>query len=306
MSRKVLSGVFACAILSGGAALAAQPVGVTVDASTTVTGSGPAGSREIRKDSAIFQDDRLKATKSGNAQIILVDQTKIVVGPGAQVDIDNFVFSSDKSFESVTIKATKGAFRFVSGNSKHAAYKIQTPSGTIGVRGTAFDVGIVNGQTHVVMVRGEVELCSRGGSCESLRGLCSYGVMGNRKIEKEGSLRTKSRAEKANFPLMQNEKALRQQFRLGGDCANTAALPPVNRPDKQQSVAPPQAPAKEVEAPPPGGGSGGNPPPDNPPPSPQPSTNRSGLGDGTNPGRGAGRSNSPNTGTGNPGRGGRG
>ena len=120
MFRPLLCSIIGFACLIGGAAQAAQPVGVTVDASTTVTGSGPAGSREIRKDSAIFQDDRLKATKSGNAQIILVDKTKIVVGPGAQVDIDNFVFNSDDTFKTVTIRATKGAFRFVSGNSGHS------------------------------------------------------------------------------------------------------------------------------------------------------------------------------------------
>jgi hypothetical protein len=302
MFRPLLYGIlgFACSV--GGAAFAAQPVGVTVDASTTVTGSGPAGSREIRKDSAIFQDDRLKATKSGNAQIILVDKTRIVVGPGAQVDIDNFVFNSDTTFKTVTIRATKGAFRFVSGNSGHSAYKIETPSGTIGVRGTAFDVGIVNGQTHVVMVRGEVQMCARGGKCESLRGLCSYGVMGNGKIDLEGNLRQKGRAEKANFPLMKDEKQLQAQFRLGGGCANTASLPPINKPDKAPA---PQAPAAAPQAPsvePPGDGGAENPPPE--PPS-TPSGNRSGLADGSNPGRGAGRENSPNQGTGNPGRGGK-
>ena len=260
MFRPLLYSILGFACLTGGAAIAAQPVGVTVDASTTVTGSGPAGSREIRKDSAIFQDDRLKATKSGNAQIILVDKTKIVVGPGAQVDIDNFVFNSDQTFKTVTIRATKGAFRFVSGNSGSSAYKIQTPSGTIGVRGTAFDVAVVNGQTHVVMVRGEVQMCARNGTCEMLRGLCSYGVMGSSKIELEGNLRQKGRAEKANFPLMRDEKQLRAQFRLGGDCATTAALPPINRPDNflapQAPAAAPQPPAEN----PPSGGGGQNPP----------------------------------------------
>ncbi len=299
MLRPLLYGIVSIACMASNAALAAQPVGVTVDASTTVTGSGPAGSREIRKDSAIFQDDRLKATKSGNAQIILVDKTKIVVGPGAQVDIDNFVFNSDTTFKTVTIRATKGAFRFVSGNSSSSAYKINTPSGTIGVRGTAFDVGIANGETHVVMVRGEVEMCARGGKCETLRGLCSYGVMGGGKVDLEGNLRQKGRAEKANFPLMRNEGQLQSQFRLSGGCANTALLP--QTPDRTFA---PAAPAPTPQAPtidpppPPGGGGGENPPPEPPAVT---KSNRSGLGDGTNPGRGAGRANSPNTGTQNPG-----
>jgi hypothetical protein len=113
----------------------AAPVGVTVDATTTVTGAGPGGNRQIVKDSPIFSDDRLKANRTGNAQIILVDKTRIVVGPNAQVDIVDYVYDTNKTFKSITIKATKGAIRFISGNSKASAYKVVTPSGTIGVRG---------------------------------------------------------------------------------------------------------------------------------------------------------------------------
>ena len=142
---------------------------MAVDAATLVTGSSADGEREITRNSPIFRDDRLSATTSGNAQIILVDKTKIVVGPGAQVDIDNFVFNSDDTFKTVTIRATKGAFRFVSGNSGNSAYKIETPSGTIGVRGTAFDVGITGDQMHVVMVRGEVQMSRVAASASPAR-----------------------------------------------------------------------------------------------------------------------------------------
>ena len=127
------------------------------------------------------------------------------------------------TFSSITLRASQGAFRFISGASKSAAYKIETPTGTIGVRGTAFDVGITGDQVHVVMVRGTVELCPTNGQCQLLRGLCSYGVMSNTSVEVQGNLRTKGQAEKANFPLMANERALRTQFRQGGGCASTAA-----------------------------------------------------------------------------------
>src|SRR5688572_18869022 len=108
----------------------AAPVGTTVDASTVVTGTGAGGNRTIVPNSPIFSDDRLKSNRTGNAQIILVDQTKIVVGPNAQIDVDDFVFSSERSFKSLTVKATVGTFRFISGRSPSTAYHIATPSGT--------------------------------------------------------------------------------------------------------------------------------------------------------------------------------
>ena len=115
----------------------AAPVGHAVDASTLVTGTGPGGKRQIVKDSPIFSDDRLKADRTGNAQIILVDGTKIVVGPNAQLDITDFVYnnSSKDSFKRITIKLTKGTFRLFTGKSKPAAFQIDTPTGSIGIRG---------------------------------------------------------------------------------------------------------------------------------------------------------------------------
>jgi hypothetical protein len=113
----------------------AAPIGKTIAAATLVNAYGKSGKRVIVPKSPIFSDDRLKANATGNAQIILVDGTKIVVGPGAEVRIDDFVFDTDKTFSKLVVSVSKGAIRFVSGKSKSSAYKIKTPSGTIGIRG---------------------------------------------------------------------------------------------------------------------------------------------------------------------------
>jgi hypothetical protein len=113
----------------------AAPIGKTIAAATLVNAYGKSGKRVIAPKSPIFSDDRLKANATGNAQIILVDGTKIVVGPGAEVRIDDFVFDTDKTFSKLVVRVSKGAIRFISGKSKPSAYKIKTPSGTIGIRG---------------------------------------------------------------------------------------------------------------------------------------------------------------------------
>ncbi len=130
-------GIVLAAIWCTNAYAAPKKVGVTVASETSVKGSGAGGNRTITKDSPIFYDDRLKADRTGNAQIILVDQTKIVVGPNAQVNITDFVYSDNnrKSFKSITIKITKGTFRFIKGRSHKSAFKFDTPNGSIGIRG---------------------------------------------------------------------------------------------------------------------------------------------------------------------------
>jgi hypothetical protein len=294
MKRLLFVG-FVLAAMVGTEAAVAAPVGVTVDATTTVTGRGPGGNRQIIKNSPIFQDDRLKANRTGNAQIVLVDKTRIVVGPGAVVDIDDFTFASNNTFKSITVKATAGAFRFMSGNSKSSAYNIETPVGSIGVRGTAFDVAVTGNDVRVAVVLGAVEMCPDGNrrNCQTLQGWCSYGIMNRQGVEKKGTLTSKPKQEKELFPLMVNQTSLNNQFRhFGPSCASVASLPNFQDNRAQPSFSAPSAPSGPSPGPGPGPG-----------PGPEPTVNsgdRSGLANGTNPGRGSFNSQSTNHPTGHP------
>jgi FecR-like protein len=191
----------------------ADKVGITVDADETVRATGGSAARIVVTKTSIFRNDRLRANASGNAQIRLIDGTKIVVGPNADVKIDDFVISG-QTVTKLTVSATRGAFRFISGRSKSAAYKIRTPNGTIGVRGTAFDVTITRQGTNIALLRGAIRACDRGGRCQVIRNRCDYALIGRRGVKKDrlnsDALRARS---KSLFPLLVNETKLRNQFR---------------------------------------------------------------------------------------------
>ena len=56
------------------------------------------------------------------------------------------------------------------GRNTSESYKIETPSATIGVRGTVFDIYIgPNGDTFVLLHQGEVEICTRTRACRPHR-----------------------------------------------------------------------------------------------------------------------------------------
>lgn len=206
----------ALALLIGGFGVAANaaPVGKTVAVATRVTGSGPGGNRVLQAKSPIFSDDRLRANASGNAQIILVDKTKIIVGPGADIRIDDFVFSSKKTFSKLVVKASKGAFRFISGRSKSTAYVIVTPSATIGVRGTALDVSIRREGSHIALLRGKIRACDRRGRCRTVKNPCDYLLVGKRGFSKARKLRKAGNRELDKvFPLLVNQRQLKRSFR---------------------------------------------------------------------------------------------
>lgn len=158
-----------CVALSGAwPALAAEPVGQATLIRTEVSGQGG----PIIVNDAVHRDERIRTSQSGLGQFIFRDGTKLAVGWGSSVVIDKYVYDDDDSVKRLSIKAAKGTFRWVSGNSKSSAYQIQTPAGTIGVRGTAFDFYVgPDGTTAVVLLNGAATFCGPGG-CRQLQQRC--------------------------------------------------------------------------------------------------------------------------------------
>jgi len=120
----------------------------------------------------VHRDERIRTSIGGLGQFVFRDGTKLAVGAGSSVVIDSYVYDDANSVKKLTIKAAKGTFRWISGNSSSSAYSIVTPAGTIGVRGTAFDVYVApNGTTAMVLLNGSAQFCGAGG-CKQLREQC--------------------------------------------------------------------------------------------------------------------------------------
>src|SRR6476646_10363876 len=139
-------------VLSGGSALAAEKVGRTIEAQETVSGEGAVGKRVIARADPIYRDERLRANLTGLGQFELGDGTKLVLGRNASLVIDRYVFSSGGKAKDVTLKLLSGTACFVTSASDKRAYRILTPQGTIGVRGTAFDLTVRNGKTDLLLL----------------------------------------------------------------------------------------------------------------------------------------------------------
>lgn len=116
-------------------AKATDPSGHAVKVDPAVNASGPGGRRLIELQGAVFMGDEIVASSVGLAQIIFIDDTRLVVGPNSRLKIDTFVFNPDNTAKKVSIRAIKGTFRFISGKSPNTAYSIRTPTATIGIRG---------------------------------------------------------------------------------------------------------------------------------------------------------------------------
>ena len=113
------------------AAVAQEKVGDAVKINVTVTGA--AGT--MTTGDPVHREELVRANASGVGQFQFHDGTKLAIGPNASVKIDRFVLGEGGKVKKLTIRATKGTFRWISGKSPSSAYTIVTPAGTLGVRG---------------------------------------------------------------------------------------------------------------------------------------------------------------------------
>ena len=164
----------ATAILASAAHPAAsqEQVGQATLIRTTVTG----GAGPLVVKSPVHRDERIRTSNSGLGEFMFRDGTKFAVGGNSSVVIDRFVYDGSRTFNKLTLNAARGSFRWISGKSKSEAYEIVTPAGTIGVRGTRFDIFIgAGGITSVVLLDGAARFCGANG-CRNLRRRCDVVV----------------------------------------------------------------------------------------------------------------------------------
>jgi hypothetical protein len=205
--------LFASAAISGQSA-ALDASGETVGVNPDAAASGAGGIRTIEIKGPIFMGDVITTDIRGQVQILFVDETRFVVGANSKVTIDAFVFDANKTAQDVSISAVKGAFRFITGNSPKQNYTIKTPTMTIGVRGTAFDLAVRSGS-------GESTLLTHEGAtdiCDALR-RCSEGNAGSMMVGGADGIRSvppgqeRQQRIRAFFPLL-GDRSLLAGFRI--------------------------------------------------------------------------------------------
>ena len=214
-SRYLIAALTLPLMLAPGA-FAAEQIGKAL--AITVTVSGDNGI--LRASSPIHRDERIRASNSGTGQFEFRDGTKLAVGPNSSVVLDRSIFAGDSTFQSLTLKATRGTFRWVSGTSKSSAYKVNTPFGTLGVRGTVVDVYVGSSTAAVVILEGHATFCGNDGTCKRLERGCDI-VRANRKGLLDDSTEQSKTAvsgvrNEVSFPFLMGTQKLSKPFQVGG------------------------------------------------------------------------------------------
>lgn len=120
--------------------------------------------RPIQRRQRIAWGDRIETGRESQLQILLLDRSTFGVGARTRLVIDRFVYDPNAG-RSLLATLTRGALRFFSGESNAGnSAEITTPSGRIGIRGTAIDMLV--GEHARAIARDEPAL-ERGGFDEN-------------------------------------------------------------------------------------------------------------------------------------------
>jgi hypothetical protein len=95
----------------------------------------------------LSEQDILKTGRDGSVGIILRDDTIFSLGPDSTLDMQEFRFDPQKRDFSLVCRLMRGTFIFISGviaKLSPESIKIETPDGTVAIRGTRLAIQVQN------------------------------------------------------------------------------------------------------------------------------------------------------------------
>lgn len=168
----------------------------------------------------VFIGDRVVTDARGLVQILFDDKTKLVVGPRSSLVIEDYLLRENGSAGKLAVTALSGTFRFITGGSPKDRYVINTPTGQIGVRGSAADFYVTKSKTYWLQLHGAMVICAKSsGDCETLNEACEYAEIGG-DVDTLDSVRELDRDDRESaetwFRFSKSQSALLRAFRVSG------------------------------------------------------------------------------------------
>src|ERR1044071_7536399 len=169
------------ALTLAGPAAAQSKVGVTSATDGDPLGKPPAeNERVLRIGIDVQANEVVTTTATDRAHLVFLAAPALTVGPNARLTIDKFVYDPNSKTGDLAITASQGVLRLVGGKiSKTNPITINTPAGTIGIRGGIGMFGIRGGQTTAGFLFGFSTSLAGGGQTQTMTRPNSFSIINN-------------------------------------------------------------------------------------------------------------------------------
>ncbi|PZR00749.1 MAG: hypothetical protein DI533_09515 [Cereibacter sphaeroides] len=154
----------AMAVAVAGVAMADDAVGRADRVVKSVTAQGGGSTRYLSARAPIYMAETLQSHARARLEATLQDDTRITMGENAVIRVEDFLFAKGEKGGRLSLQVLDGAVRFVGGGieTNGGEIKVRTPFASVGVRGTDFWAGPLDGAFAVFVVSGAVTVSNAG------------------------------------------------------------------------------------------------------------------------------------------------
>ena len=136
-----------------------QRIGGVTRTQASVEGVIHVRARDLSRDLPVYQNEEVTTGTNARAVLRFNDGSVLTIGAEAEVVLDKFVYGNSGG----VITLLKGALRFTSGKMGRPGLLIKMPTATIGIRGTDFWAGEMQGGHGIMLLHGEVDVFNPAG-----------------------------------------------------------------------------------------------------------------------------------------------
>ena len=124
--------------------------------------------RKLKRRSPVFDVDVVKTDAKSKAQLRMVDGGMISLKENSELVIAKYDYNAKEQKGSVALELIKGGLRSVTGaiKAEKGNYQLTTPVGSIGIRGTHYEIEIVGGLLFIAVWDGAIDVSIEVGGQE--------------------------------------------------------------------------------------------------------------------------------------------
>ena len=142
--------------------LSADPVGKTIITRGQVMAfETESDSRKLKRRSPIYNVDTVNTQAKSKAQFRMSDGSLLAIKENTTLLISDYQYQGAEGEDnSMVLELVKGGLRSVTGAIKenNGSYQLKTPVGSIGIRGTHFEIELVDGEMFLAVWDGAIDL----------------------------------------------------------------------------------------------------------------------------------------------------
>ncbi len=115
----------------------------TLEGEVTIERGGSASAAKLGTE--VFEKDIVKTGENSKTGITFLDQTRLAIGPKSEIQLKDYEFTPEWKKYTFVTKIIRGTMHYTSGliaKLSPSSTWVETPGGTIGVRGTSFVVRV--------------------------------------------------------------------------------------------------------------------------------------------------------------------